>query len=554
MQLTGALLGCLFRVVCVGVLAFVASAGGCFRAGLPVLLELAMSRLSRSLACVAASAVWLGGDTRADLLDGLGLDSAVSKEETRYTCVAKPPPKPPAQHSGAEGVPPLPLPAVPLRRTEKKNPPRPPVLIAKIATERQSDWATNPADAQNLLRWMAQNLNVHFSTINMPQNTIPADPRDIPVLYRTGHDAFSFTPAVRERLREYILRGGTVIFEACCGRRAFVESALREMQELIPERPPYRLTADHPLFHSFFEVKDIAYRPYAVQAGAQPGDPGVIGIDVGCRTAVLFFRWDVSCGWDELPDSDEHHCLGYSIETAKKLGANLMAYITAERSAAVPLSKALDFVDAEKGKAGKFVIAQATYHGLWKTREAGLSMLLNAFHEQTKTPVRFEREEIALDSPRLFEVPFVYLTGHQDFELTAAERSTLRQYLMRGGILVAEACCGREAFDRSFRNEIAAVLNGQKLERLPENHPLFLFPNQCSSVQLLPALAQKLAVEGRTKTELYGAQIGASLAVIYSPQGLSCGWELAQCPYCCGLSSQDALALGVNILSYAVMH
>lgn len=512
-----------------------------------------MRILNRSVACAAVLGGWLGADLRAGLLDGLGLDSEVSREETKYTCVAKPPPKPPAQHSSAEGVPPLPLPAVPQRRTEKKNPPRPPVLIAKISTDRQSDWATNPADAQNLLRWMAKNLNVNFSTINLPQNNIPADPQAIPVLYRTGHDAFSFSPDVRERVREYLLRGGTLVLEACCGRRAFAESALREMQQLIPERPPYRLTADHPLFHSFFEVKDIQYRPFAQKAGAQNGDPGVIGIDVGCRTAVYFFRWDVSCGWDELPDSDEHHCLGYTAETAKQLGANLMAYITAERSAALPLSKALDFVDADKAKSGKFIIAQGKYHGLWKTREAGLSMLLNSFHEQTKTPVRFEREEVALDSPRLFEVPFVYLTGHQDFELTPAERTNLRQYLMRGGILFADACCGREAFDRSFRAEMAAVLNGQKLERLPENHPLFLFPNHIKSVQPLPALAQKLGANGRMKPELYGATIGANLAVIYAPFGLSCGWELAQCPYCCGVSSPDALALGVNVLSYAVM-
>ena len=31
--------------------------------------------------------------------------------------------------SGAEGVPPLPLPAVPLRRSEKKNPPKPPTIV-----------------------------------------------------------------------------------------------------------------------------------------------------------------------------------------------------------------------------------------------------------------------------------------------------------------------------------------------------------------------------------------------------------------------------------------
>ena len=53
--------------------------------------------------------------------------------------------------------------------------------------------------------------------------------------------------------------------------------------------------------------------------------------------------------------------------------------------------------------------------------------------------------------------------------------------------------------------------------------------------------------------KLYGITLGANLAVIYAPHGLSCGWELAQCPYCWGIGSQDALALGVNVLSYAVM-
>ena len=503
--------------------------------------------------CFLVTLCLLASGVMAGLLDGLGLSSDVVKTEKKFTCTPKPAAKPPAQHSGAEGLPPLPLPAVPLRRTEKKNPPRPPVLIAKISTKRRSDWATNPADTRNLLRWMGKNLNVHFSSINMPQNQVPEDPRAVPVLYRTGHEAFSFPPEVRKKLRSYLLRGGTMIFDACCGRRAFVESALREMQQLIPERPPYRLTLDHPLYHSFFDIKDIRYRPWATKAGARNGDPGCIGIDVGCRTAVFFFRWDVSCGWDNLKDSDRHHCLGYDIPTAKKLGANLMSYITAERSAALPLSKALEFVDESKGKSGKFVIAQGKYHGMWKTRTAGLAMLLNSFHEQTKTPVRFARQEVALDSPRLFEVPFVYITGHQDFEFTAGERANLRQFLLRGGILLAESCCGREAFDRSFRREITKVLSGQKLEALPAAHPLFVFPNNIKAVQPRPALARKLGSDGKIKPILYGVNIQGHLGVIYVPHGLACGWELAQCPYCSGIAAQDALALGVNILSYAML-
>ena len=53
------------------------------------------------------------------------------------------------------------------------------MLIAKIATAQKSDWATNPGDTENLLRWMAENLNVHFSSMNLPEDQIPADPREI---------------------------------------------------------------------------------------------------------------------------------------------------------------------------------------------------------------------------------------------------------------------------------------------------------------------------------------------------------------------------------------
>ncbi len=487
------------------------------------------------------------------VLSGLGLDSQVAAHEKEYSCVPKPPPQAPAQFSGGEGVPPLPLPAVPLRRTEKKNPPRPPVLIAKISTQNAADWATNPADTENLLRWTAENLDVHFSAINLPQNQIPENPSEIPVMYRTGHDAFTFPPETKEKLRRYLLQGGTLVFDACCGRRAFVESALREMRDLIPERPPYRLPADHPFFRSYFEISNIQYREWAQKAGARNGDPGILGIDIGCRTAVFLFRWDVSCGWDNLADSKEHHCLGYTVDTARRLGANLMAYITGEHSVAMPLSRAMNFVDATPEKSGKFNIGQVRYGGQWKTREAGLSMLLNVFHEQTKTPVRFALNEVTLDSPKVFELPFLYMTGHQNFTLTDAERAGLRQYLQRGGLIVAEACCGRESFDIAFRREVRSAIANVEFVPLPATHPLLQFPNKIDSVQPRPALAQKLGQNGKMTPRLYGVTIDGHLAVIYTPDGLSCGWELGECPYCRGLAAPDAISLGVNVLSYAVM-
>lgn len=96
---------------------------------------------------------------------GLGLDKSntIIQEEQNYSCTPIPINKPPAQMKGSEGVPPLPLPAVPLRRTEKNNPPQPPVLIGKIDSGNTSDWNTNPADIDNLLKDIAREMNVHFS-------------------------------------------------------------------------------------------------------------------------------------------------------------------------------------------------------------------------------------------------------------------------------------------------------------------------------------------------------------------------------------------------------
>ena len=487
------------------------------------------------------------------LLSDLGLDSQASREEEGFTCSPAPPPKETAQHAASEGLPPLPLPVVPLRRTEKKNPPRPPVLIAKIATKRASDWATNPADTRNLLKWMAKNLNVHFSEMNVPEAQLPADAKTVPVLYRTGHEAFSFTPEQRQRLGAYLRGGGTLIMEACCGRKAFAESAMREARLLLPERAPYRLSLEHPLFHSYFDIADFRYRPQALKAGARTGDPAVVGVDIGCRTAIFVFRWDVSCGWDEQPDNDHHKCMGYEIATAQKIGANLMSYITSERAVALPLSQAMEFVDENRSLSGKLQVAQVKYNGIWKTRECGLSMLLNYFHEQTKVPVVFAKAEVTLTSPRIFDLPMLYMTGHEQFQLTPQERASLARYLAQGGFLLAESCCGRPGFTASFHREMAAVLPGARLERISPNAMLFRYPNNVSEVQPDPALAVRLKCSGHIAPELYGVNLDGRLCVVFAPHGLACGWELAQCPYCAGIASRDALALGINILSTALL-
>jgi len=484
------------------------------------------------------------------LLEDMGIDSEASKRASNYELTKPPPPAPPAQHAGGEGIPPLPLPAVPLRRTEKKNPPRPPVLVAKLTTGDINDWANNPSDIDNLLKWMASEIKQNFSTINIPSNKVPSNPSEIPVLYRSGQKPFQFTDELRQKLRNYLLNGGTLILDSCCGSSDFAVSAMREIQKLIPERTPYRLSLDHPIYHSYYDINSIKFRPYAKEASARNNVPSIIGIDIGCRTAVFFFRYDISSGWQGRADTEDMKIVGYDIETSKLLGANLMAYISTEHNASIPLSQALNYIDEDKKGTAKFTIAQVIYSGIWKTRESGLSMLLDSFNHQTGTPVRFERIETKLDSPKIFSVPFLYISGHNRFILTYNERENLRRYVQRGGVLFAEACCGREGFNISFNEEMERIFD-KKLERI-ENSELFYFPNNISLVSLRPALARELKVNGKVKPILYGIKNNGTYGVIYSPYGLSCGWELSQCPYCKGIESKDAIAIGVNVLFYTI--
>ncbi len=493
---------------------------------------------------------------QADLLKGFGQDSEIVRRETEFPCLpSPPPPPPPAQHSGAEGLPPLPLPVVPLRRTEKKNPPRPPTLIARVLPADQSGWAEHFGNTDHLLRWMAETMNLHFSSINLPERELPDNADEIPILYRTGLEGFSMNERQRLELRQYLERGGTIVFDARCGRWDFFFSALREMQAVLPDRPLYRLNFDHPLYRAYFDIRppDLAYREYAKLAGARDGMPGAIGIDIGCRTAVFIFRWDISSGWDGLAEQRAPHCLGYTVESSRILGANLMAYVIAERQAATPQGRALQFVDAEADRAGKFEIAHVRYPGVWKTHQAALPMLLNVFHEKTQTPVLFAPREIDLQSSRLFDYPLLYMTGHHDFEIDEGGRANLRRYLRQGGTLFAESCCGRAGFDQGIRRLLAEVLDGAEWQRIPPGHPLFRYPNQIGEVTPRPALARKLRTDQPIEPVLHGIYLEGRLAVVYSPHDLSTGWELSESPYCLGLRAPDAIGLGVNILTHSLL-
>jgi hypothetical protein len=471
-----------------------------------------------------------------------------------------PKPPPPAQASGAEGMEPLPLPAVPQRRTEKKRPPRPPTIIAKIKSGDLGDWATDPNDINNLLIWLKANLGINFSYEEKSLGQIDLQAGDVPVLYRTGHNAFSFSDAERQALRGYLLTGGMMILDACCGRPAFADSARREIAAILPEHKLRPIDLDHALFNCYYpEAGLVRFTDWSLkQDPSLPtrGVSGIEGIEAGCRLLVVFSPHDMSCGWD----MHTHHldgCTYVESEDALKIGANLVAYATATHGVNVSLAAAKDFKDADPTATDKFRVGQLVHEGDWNPDPLGLQNLLDTVGHETALKVSFATEPVQPDFDQLSKYPFVYMTGHNAFEWTDAQVAAVRRYLLNGGFILADACCGRQAFDQAFRKQMAKVLKSDAnpaglLKRVPINHPLYSVQHKITTVRFTQAARYRLKDDDDQRPRLESAALGGRMAVLYSPQALNVGWRVKQVPYAVAYEPASALQLGVNAVMYVM--
>lgn len=150
---------------------------------------------------------------------------------------------------------------------------------------------------------------------------------------------------------------------------------------------------------------------------------------------------------------------------------------------------------------------------------------------------------VKLDSDEIFNFPLVIMTGEGNFALTDGERSKLRQYVQRGGFLLASAGCSSSEWDRSFRQELATVFPEFGLEQLSMDHDVF------HTVYDITELEAKHG----TPKPLEGITIGARIGVLYSQDGLNDTAHTQGCCCCGGNEITNCIQVNVNILAYSLI-
>ena len=101
---------------------------------------------------------------------------------------------------------------------------------------------------------------------------------------------------------------------------------------------------------------------------------------------------------------------------------------------------------------------------------------------------------------------------------------------------------------------------GQKLERVPANHPLFSDESSGFNLARVTLNDPKLRQDGdrldarRTQVAplLEGLQVNGRYAVIFSPYDLSCALESSTSMECKGYLKADAARIGTNVILFAL--
>lgn len=208
-----------------------------------------------------------------------------------------------------------------------------------------------------------------------------------------------------------------------------------------------------------------------------------------------------------------------------------------------PHAGAGDLSPAALEKATAIHCGNLTYAGT-KTSTCFADQFLSTANKESSLKVVPNFVAVRLDSDEFFDSPFNVISGEGTFSFTKKDRENLTRYLTCGGFLLASPGCSDKEWDRSFRNELKAILPDAKLVRIPMTHPVF------STVYQIPSLSLK----GGGTTLVEGVELNGRLVMIYSTEGLNDAKHAKGCCCCGGNMILESEQVNVNILMYALLH
>lgn len=195
---------------------------------------------------------------------------------------------------------------------------------------------------------------------------------------------------------------------------------------------------------------------------------------------------------------------------------------------------------------GQLTIGRLHYDGGgdWYANPSSLPNLLKTIGERTTLRVAPREVVVTLREDRLWDLPYLYMTGHGNIRFSDADLEILRRWVRQGGFLHADDNYG---MDESFRREMKRLFPEAELVDVPLDHPIYRL------VYPFPRGMPKIHEHDGKPAQGLGIFLDGRLAIFYSFEtDLGDGWEDPEVHKDPPEKREAALRLGVNLFAYAV--
>ena len=422
-------------------------------------------------------------------------------------------------------------------------------------------WNRHPKDVRNLvehistlpkwpklLTWQVLDFDIAAKNDALRELT------QAPILFLTSDENLSELMDEKhiKLLQDYLINGGFIFMCRGCEDQKFEDGVFKLVERLYPDGTTQmtRLPETHPVYRSEYLL--------------DPAAVNLMGVDVGCRTAIIYTPEDLPCLWDKRMVNDpvgRPQDLKTAIARSLRIGVNVIAYVTGrEPPNKLDEQELLQQQDDEDTLRGILKIAKLRHSGDWDAAPNAVKKLLLTLKDSFGVVAGTEPNKIPATDSELFRYSLLYMHGQRPFDLSQEEIRNVRRYVERGGVLFVDACCGSPKFDRSFRTMIKKMFPDIELERIPISHEIFRqeIGHKLESVKRRAPLNESgdgslQPVERSGPPFLEGIKINDRYAVIYSKYDISCALEKQTSLSCIGYTPEDAAKIASNVVLYSVL-
>jgi Domain of unknown function (DUF4159) len=204
------------------------------------------------------------------------------------------------------------------------------------------------------------------------------------------------------------------------------------------------------------------------------------------------------------------------------------------------------FAQATDDKQATFFMGRVKYSANDGNDCGGVGRELMQLVSRASTIKVQEERKVRLTDPELFDTPFLFMNGHNDFVLTEPELANLRKYLSHGGFFFASGCCTSPGFPKAWRREFSRIFPTEKVKPIPYDHLIYRSFYKIDRVRCLH--------EPRD-IQLEGVFYEGNLVAVMCEDGLCCAFSANNtCNSGKGVSPEDGQKLTLNIAVYALTH